>query len=127
MIIFSQPLIGFFQIQEAAVATDAVAYLRIVAIGIPMTFISAAINGAFTGSGNSKLPFYINVIGLIINIIISPLFIISLDWGISGAALTTILAQTLVFILFCLAIKFHSDRPFQQFLYGETFNLINIY
>ena len=121
MIIFSHPLIGFFQIQEVSVAQDAASYLRIVAVGIPLTFISAAINGAFTGAGNSKLPFYINVMGIIFNIIISPLFIMTLGWGIQGAALATILAQALVFALFGLAIKFHSARPFEVFSYSEIF------
>jgi len=119
MIIFSHQLIGFLQIQETTVIGYAVDYLMIVALGIPLTFVSAAINGAFTGAGNSKLPFYINGIGITINVIISPVFIITLGLGIRGAAIATLLAQALVFVLFGLAIKYHKSRPFQQFNFKE--------
>ena len=121
MFLFIEPLIGFFQIQEAHVAEQAADYLLIVSIGIPLTFISNAINGAFNGAGNSKLPFYINAFGMTVNVILSPLFIFVFDLGLHGAAMATVIAQTIICFLFILAIKFHKSRPFEDFSYKEMF------
>jgi putative MATE family efflux protein len=114
MIVFTGPLIGIFNIQEANVAEDAMAYLKIVSIGMPFFFVSAVMRGAFTASGNAKLPFYINAVGITLNIVLDPLFIFTFGWGIEGAAWATVVAQGVVFILSILAIKLHKDRPFKK-------------
>ena len=122
LMIFVHPLIGFFQIQEAHVAQAAVDYLLIVALSIPLSFISNAINGAFNGAGNSKLPFYINAFGMTFNVILSPLFIFTFDLGIHGAAMATVIAQGIVCASFLLAIKYHKSRPFEDFNYKDILN-----
>jgi len=115
MIIFTRPLIGIFNIQEAHVAEDAMAYLKIVSISMPYFFVSAVMRGAFTASGNARLPFYINAVGITLNIVLDPLFIFTFGWGIEGAAWATVVAQGVVFILSVLAIKLHKDRPFEKY------------
>lgn len=115
LIIFNRPLIGFFNIQEAAVASSASIYLVIVGAGIPATYISAAVSGSFGGSGNSRTPFYINAIGLLVNMILDPILILTLDMGIQGAAIATVTAQILVCALSLLALKRSRARPFPDF------------
>lgn len=115
LVIFNGPLIGFFNIQEREVADSAASYLAITGIGIPATYISAAVGGSFSGAGNSRMPFYINSIGLVVNIILDPVLIFSLDMGIEGAAIATITAQIIVCVLSVLALKKSRARPFAEF------------
>ena len=110
--LFNKQFIGFFAIKEAHVAVDAAAYLAAVGIGIPMVFITSAVTGTFNASGNSRIPFFINSAGLVINMILDPLMIFTLDMGIVGAALATVAGQTAVCLLSLLALTRHKDRPF---------------
>ena len=121
MIGFARPLIGFFRIQEAHVVEDAIAYLSIVALSFPFTFITFSCSASFNGSGNSRFSFIVKASGLLINIILSPLFIFYFGWGIKGAAAATVVAQILVCITFLLSIKFHPARPFEKYYYRDIF------
>lgn len=53
----------------------------------------------------SKIPFSINGIGLITNIILDPLLIFGLGWGTTGAAIATWLAEAIVCFLFVYQLK----------------------
>lgn len=112
LVVLKTPLIGFFAIKEANVAADASAYLAWVALGIPMTFITAAVSGTFNASGNSRTPFIINSVGLVANMILDPLLISTFNMGIVGAAIATISAQAVVCVLSLIALAVHKDRPF---------------
>lgn len=123
LFVFAPWLIGFFNIQEAAVFTGSVDYLRVIAIGMPLTFISAVISGTFSGFGNSRIPFLINGLGLLLNIILSPIFIFFLDLGIIGAAIATIISQGVVAVLSLFAIRLFPSRPFPNFRFFQKGNL----
>ncbi|NLW17450.1 MAG: MATE family efflux transporter, partial [Firmicutes bacterium] len=113
------PLISLLQVTEPTVFASACAYLRIVALGIPLTYISAAITGSFNGAGNSRLSFLANATGLIVNMVLDPLFILVFGWGVQGAAIATLIAQGVVMSLFIYFAKRHSKRPFDDFrLFG---------
>jgi len=60
MLLFSKELISFLNIQEPHVSLAAREYLWIASLGIPATFISGTFTGAFNGSGNTRIPFFIN-------------------------------------------------------------------
>lgn len=115
MIAFRNPLIGFFQIKDHEVVSQSVVYLVITSLGIPATFISGMVTGTFNAFGNSKIPFFINGTGLIINMVLDPLLIFTFDMGIAGAAIATILAQIIVAVLFLVSMKVVKNRPFEKF------------
>ena len=115
MIIFRRPLIGFFNIEDAQVVLQAEQYLAVTAIGLPMMFVHNVITGCFNGFGNTKLPFYINSLGLALNIAISPLLIFVFDMGIIGAALGTVIASVVNIALKLWAMKRYRSRPFEVF------------
>ena len=119
MFLFRYPLIGFFGIQEPEVFADAVAYMYVISIGIPFTFVSAVISGTFSGSGNSRVPFFINGSGLILNMILTPIFVFHLSLGIVGAGIATIIAQFVAFVLGLIAIRFSRTRPFHDFRFFQ--------
>lgn len=115
LIVFAPQLIFLLQVKEAAVFESACVYLRIVGIGVAFTFVSGAITGSFNGAANSKLTFWANAVGLLVNIVLDPIMILALDWGVVGAAIATVLAQGLVTALFVFFAKRHPERPFLRF------------
>ena len=115
LILFRSPLIGFFGIAEKNVVADAQMYLLITSLVIPLNNITSVIGGAFNGSGNSRTPFFMNAMGLALNMALDPLFIIELGMGVKGAAIATILSQIVVFLLNAAAIKKSKNRPFEEF------------
>jgi putative MATE family efflux protein len=135
MVTFQRPLIAFFAIEDLQVVREAERYLAVSAFALPMIFLHNIFTGVFNGFGNTKLPFYINSIGLALNIIISPLLIFSIDTiilpfgaftlpftlgaglGITGAALGTVIASAANVALKLWAIKRYRGRPFTAFNY----------
>lgn len=104
LFIFATPIISIYEL-EPHIAKMAVEYLRIIATAFPFVFLSATFTGIFNAAGRSKIPFSINGIGLITNIILDPIFIFGLSWGTTGAAIATWLAEATVCILFIYQLK----------------------
>ena len=105
LFIFASYIISFYELKEH-IAHDAVNYLRIVSTAFPFVFMSAAFTGIFNASGRSKIPFTINGLGLLANMVLDPLFIFVFDWKTDGAAWATWIAQACVFALFVYQLKF---------------------
>ena len=110
------PLIGVLNIQERHVAADAEAYLAIVGFGMPALFLGASIAGAFTGSGNSRTPFFVNAVGLIVNAVLDPLCIFTFGMGVRGAAIATVIAMYCAFSLSLFWLFTKRDRPFGHYV-----------
>ncbi len=115
MIIFKEPLIGYFNIREESVRLMSENYLMVVSLGIPLSFAVFAVTGSFNAAGNAKVPFLINSVGLVLNIVLDPLLIFVLDYGIQGAAWATVISQSVVFALSMYAIRYAKQRPFDHF------------
>lgn len=106
-------LIRFFQLGEDVnfynPTLNAISYLRIISCGMIFTFLNPTYSAIFNGMGNSKLPFYYNTVGLLLNVIIDPLLIFGIwifpELGVKGAAIATVFAQGVVSLLFILNIK----------------------
>ena len=81
-------------------------YLRIISTGLPFIFLSAAFTGIYNAAGRSKIPFYISGTGLILNIILDPLFIFGFGLGTNGAAYATWIAEATVFLIFVYQLRF---------------------
>lgn len=114
MIAFSEHLIGFFQLGEGKVIQEAIGYLKIVSWGIIFTFVNPVLSGIYNGLGNSKTPFYVNAVGLVINIVLDPVLIFGFKLGVNGAAYATVFSQAVVTTIFI--ILFRSKRaPFAEF------------
>lgn len=113
LFIFREKLIGFFNLPETNVVSMANKYLMVISFGIPFYFINPVLTGIFNGSGDSKTPFKINIIGLVFNIIFDPILILGVGpipaLGVTGAAIATIGAQLLVTILFVYSIRDRID------------------
>lgn len=108
LILFRHNLIGFFRLTDAEVIQMSIDYLVIVALGMVFYFINPVFTSIFIGLGNSKSPFKINTVGLVVNIILDPVLIFGLGpipaMGVSGAAIATVSAQVIVFACFMYKI-----------------------
>lgn len=108
VIVFAGSLLQFFKL-EPEVMVKAVNYLRIVSIGMCFAVINPIMSAVYLGFGNSKTPFYINSIGLIVNMILDPMLIFGFwlvpELGIKGAAIATMMSNILVFTLFFYKLR----------------------
>lgn len=68
-------------------------YLTIISIGAPMIMFSTAFANILRGEGASRESMVGNLLGTIVNIILDPVMILGLGWGVSGAALATIIGN----------------------------------
>lgn len=115
LFVFAHPLVGFFNIQEAQVVADSITYLRIVAVGVPFTYIGAAAGICFSGSGNSLTPFIINGFCLVLNMVLDPVLIFPMGLGVAGAGYATIIAQAVSCLLLVAALKHYRHPIFAGF------------
>ncbi len=106
---------------EPAIASLGVDYLRWVIPGMIAAFNIATYASVYYATGDSKLPFRIIGIGLIINIILDPLLIFGWagfpQWGTNGAAIASSISQLIVMALFMRRLYSHRSplKPFRLF------------
>jgi putative MATE family efflux protein len=113
-IIAQGPLIGLFGIEEAHVAADAQEYLMIVSLGLPFVFVSLAIMGIFSGSGNTSVIMWVSASGFGVNMLLTPLLVFAAGLGIRGAAIATVIANFVGFSASLIVLYKHKKRPFEK-------------
>ena len=103
-VVFADEMIGFFQLNSAQVIQDAKLYLMITCGLVIFSFMNQIFTGILTAMGNSRTSFIATGIGLVLNIVLDPLFIFGFGaippMGVAGAAIATVLAQLVVMLLF---------------------------
>jgi len=103
-IVFADEMIGFFQLNSVQVIQDAKLYLMITCGLVIFSFMNQIFTGILTAMGNSRTSFIATGIGLVLNIVLDPLFIFGFGaippMGVAGAAIATVLAQLVVMLLF---------------------------
>ncbi len=95
--IFLDPILYFFGASENTIgyARD---YMTIILIGNIITHMYLGLNAVMRSAGMPKKAMYATIFTVIVNAILDPLFIYVFDWGIKGAAIATIIAQTMALI-----------------------------
>jgi putative MATE family efflux protein len=91
---FLDAILYFFGASENTIsfARD---YMEIIIIGNVITHIYFGQNAILRSAGFPNMSMYATLLSVAINCILNPLFIFALDWGIRGAALATILSQSI--------------------------------
>lgn len=104
LFVFATPVIAVYKLQ-ADISANAVQYLRIISTGFPFIFLASAFTGIHNAAGKSNVPFYISGTGLLMNMVLDPLFIFGFGWGTAGAAWATWLSEAFVCGLFVYQLK----------------------
>lgn len=93
-LIFLDDFLFFFGASEKTLpfARD---FMMVILLGNVVTHLYFGINAALRSSGHPKQAMQATIITVMMNVILAPLFIYVLGWGIRGAALATILAQSI--------------------------------
>lgn len=91
-IIFQHQIMHLMQVPDD-VYNDMAEYLSVIFIGLPALFLYNFYAAAERAVGNSKTPLLFMAVSAVMNVILDLYFVISLGWGVWGAAVATILSQ----------------------------------
>ena len=83
----------------AEIFEDAVSFISVIYAGIPLMSLFAMQTNLIRALGDSRVPTVMLSMGLTINVIFEPIFILVLDLDVSGAALATVSSQVIANIL----------------------------
>eukprot|EP00980_Cylindrotheca_fusiformis_P016686 scaffold5024_cov136-Cylindrotheca_fusiformis.AAC.15 len=84
---------------------SAVSYLRVRALGTPAATLWLVTNGIFRGLGDTRTPLVYSLMFTGLNVILDPLFIFTFNFGASGAAAGTALAQYAALVPLMMALN----------------------
>lgn len=98
---FTEPVLRMFGATDAILpfATDYVIFLL---LSLPVHAVTLAGTNLIRAEGAAKTAMNVMLVGIILNIILDPIFIFWLDMGIKGAAIATAIAQFVGFIWMAL-------------------------
>lgn len=113
-LIFMNPILTLFGATDV-LRPYALDYGYIIAVGLPFTMISTALNAMIRADGSSKFAMFSMLLGAIINTVFDPIFIFVFKMGVQGAAIATVMGQVASFVVSVLYIK-----KFKTFKFDKT-------
>jgi putative MATE family efflux protein len=81
------------------VIPQAVTYIRIYLLSIPMLIFYNMVSGGMRAYGDSRSPFLVMVVCGLLNVLLDALFIVWIPLGVAGVAIATAITQTLSALL----------------------------
>ena len=110
--IFLEPILFFFGASEATLpyARD---FMQVILLGSPISYVMIGLNNIMRAPGYPKKAMLSSMLTVGCNIILAPIFIFVLNWGIRGAALATICSQFIgmLWVLY----HFYSPKTYIRF------------
>lgn len=93
VLLFLDPILRFFGASSETLpyARD---FMMIISLGNVITHLYFGLNAMLRATGNPYKSMYATIFSVVINVILAPIFIFVFKWGIRGAALATVTAQT---------------------------------
>ncbi len=99
-LLFDRPIIAFF---GGTVNSETFRYSReyffYISLGIPFYMFGQALNPIIRADGNPKFAMLSTLAGAVLNLILDPVFIFGLRWGMMGAAAATVIGQVVTALL----------------------------
>lgn len=121
--LFTDKILYFFGATENCIgyARD---YLRVILLGIPFYMFTSGMNAVIRADGSPRYSMISMAIGAVLNLILDPIAIFWLHWGVTGAAVATVIGQV-VSCLFTLAY-FRHPKSFRldKTAFGPNFKLL---
>ena len=107
---FKVPILTLFGASENTLAY-AIEYLNIVLAMVPIFILCNMMNSVIRADGSPAWAMTAMIAGAVTNIILDPVFIFALKWGMKGAALATVIGQGVTFIL--TLVYFRNTKTFK--------------
>lgn len=107
--VFAIPLMQLFGASSQTLEM-AVEYFQIVAAFFPFYLLLNVMNSMIRADGSPAYAMIAMLVGAVINIILDPIFIFLLKWGIAGAAWATVIGQIASFLV--CAVYFFKPKNF---------------
>ena len=104
MILLAKPILSLMNTPEPIIG-NAATYLRIIFLGLIFTFIYNFLANTLRALGDSKTPLYFLVISAVFNVLGDLFFVVALDWGVGGSAVSTLLSEALCCVCCAVYIK----------------------
>ncbi len=92
--LFADPILRLMGAQSDLLS-DATVYLRIRVLGMPALLLAMVAHGVFRGYQDTRTPMWVTGSIAILNLILDPILIFGMGWGLAGAAWATTVAQWL--------------------------------
>lgn len=108
--ITAEPLMSLFGASEQTLGL-AVDYFRLIAAFFPFYLLLNVMNSMIRADGSPAFAMAAMLTGAIMNIILDPIFIFVLNWGIKGAAWATVIGQVASFAI--CAVYFVKPKSFR--------------
>ncbi|MGN1188133.1 MAG: MATE family efflux transporter [Lachnospiraceae bacterium] len=104
MILLAKPVLLLINAPDEIIGS-AVVYLRVIFLGLIFTFIYNFLANTLRALGDSKTPLYFLIISSVLNIIGDLFFVVVLDWGVGGSAVSTVLSEALCCVCCAVYVK----------------------
>ena len=104
-----EPILSLFGVSENT-AFYATEYLNIVLAAIPIYILCNTMNSIVRADGSPSWAMASMIAGAAVNLLLDPIFIFGLKWGMKGAALATVIGQTVTFVM--TALYFSRTKTF---------------
>lgn len=126
-VLMAEPVMGLMGVEEV-VLQQAVSYMRIIFLGVPLLFQYFVFQSLLRGVGDVKTPLYIVFGTVILNLVLDPLFMFGYGpipaYGVTGTAIATLGTQGIagligIFILCCGKKNIKIER--KHFVFDKAF------
>ena len=107
---FKEPILTLFGASENTLAYS-IEYLDVVLAMVPIFILCNMMNSVIRADGSPTWAMLSMIAGAVPNIILDPVFIFGLKWGMKGAALATVIGQGVTFII--TLIYFRNTKTFK--------------
>lgn len=102
--LFAYPIARLLGGNNSVAVAEAVGWMRIAILGAPGILLALAGNGWMRGVQQTRKPTIYVVIAFGISLVLSPIFIYGVGWGLRGSAIANVIAQLIGGTLFVSAL-----------------------
>ncbi len=111
-LLFLDDILFFFGATEQTIGY-AREFMKVILYGTPISYVFIGLNNIMRATGYPRKAMISALLSVIVNVILAPIFIFKLDWGIRGAAFATLCGQSCALIW--VVYHFMSKKSYVHF------------
>lgn len=112
-LLFLDPILYFFGATDETVPY-AREFMEVILYGTPIAFVFIGLNNVMRATGYPRNAMISALLSVVVNVVLAPIFIFKLGWGIKGAAWATVAGQAVA----CVWVVWHFCRK-QSFVHFQ--------